>query len=172
MPYLNLHPDNNPSLPSPHQVGSFGEVPGPRKIKRTYYRFERPDFESLEGLTVLLVEDNHVNQLVASTFLSQWDIRTEITTDGKQAVEMVKNQDYDLVLMDLQIPEMDGYTAAEMIRRIEGDKYKNLPIIAITGFAQPETESMVAAKGMNDCITKPFNPNELYYKIKKYTLQN
>jgi CheY-like chemotaxis protein len=83
----------------------------------------------------------------------------------------VQQQEFDLVLMDLQMPEMDGYEASRQIRKL-GGKYLSLPIIALTASAMLEVREKVMQYGMNDYITKPFNPNELYQKIFRFTHPN
>ncbi|MBC7919774.1 MAG: PAS domain S-box protein [Ferruginibacter sp.] len=125
--------------------------------------------ESLRGIRVLLVEDNAANQLIATKFLNKWGISPDYAINGRLAVEKVQLADYDLVLMDLQMPEMDGYQATTAIRNLAGSKYQQLPIIALTASAMAEVRHKVEAIGMNDYLTKPFNPQDLYAKIVKYT---
>ncbi|NJM93308.1 MAG: response regulator [Cytophagales bacterium] len=122
------------------------------------------EFRSLKGHRVLLVEDNAVNVLVAKKFLAKWDLEIDHAAHGQQAVEKVMAQSYDLVLMDLQMPVMDGYTATEEIRAAG----KLLPIIALTASAMLEIQEKVRKVGMNDYVTKPFNPHELYAKIVRH----
>jgi PAS domain S-box-containing protein len=126
-------------------------------------------FKSLKGTKLLLVEDSHINKLVATKFLSKWEVETDYAENGLEALEKVKSQNYELVLMDLQMPEMDGYEATEAIRNIEDEKYKTLPIIALTASAMLDVKEQVFSAGMNDYLTKPFNPNELYLMILKYS---
>jgi PAS domain S-box-containing protein len=119
---------------------------------------------------VLLVEDNKVNQIVACGFLKRWGISADIANDGTEALKMVVDKDYDIVLMDLQMPNMDGYEASRAIRRMEGDKFTKLPIIALTASAMLGMNEKVLNAGMTDFITKPFSPDELRSKILKYTV--
>lgn len=124
--------------------------------------------ESFKNLKILLVEDNAINQLIASKFLYKWGAEINFAENGVIGVDKVKNKRFDIVLMDLQMPEMDGFEATRAIRSLEGDYYKNLPILALTAAAMQEVRQQVEKAGMNDYIAKPFNPNDLYNKIAKY----
>ncbi|MDF9799730.1 PAS domain S-box-containing protein [Catalinimonas alkaloidigena] len=121
-------------------------------------------FRSLEGYKVLLVEDNKMNVIVARQFLNKWKLAFEHAENGQEAVDRVLGgEQYDLILMDLQMPVMDGYEASLHIRKV----FPDLPIIALTASAMLEIQERVYKVGMNDFVTKPFNPNELYHKIVK-----
>ncbi len=124
--------------------------------------------ESFKNLKILLVEDNAINQLIASKFLYKWGAEINFAENGIIGVDKVKNKKFDIVLMDLQMPEMDGFEATRAIRSLKGDYYKNLPILALTAAAMQEVKQQVEQAGMNDYISKPFNPNDLYNKIAKY----
>ncbi len=126
-------------------------------------------FESLKGLKILIVEDNQINQVVARKFLQKWDVEFDMAENGKKAVEMVQLNNYDMVLMDIQMPVMDGYEATRTIRNLEDEKYKTIPIIALTASVLLEIHNKIVSAGMNDYLIKPFNPSELYSKIKKFT---
>lgn len=130
---------------------------------------ELPLVESLLGVKVLLVEDNKVNQMVATKFLGYWGIETDLAETGLQATEMVLEKDYDLILMDLHMPVMDGYTATKIIRAYEDEKYKKLPIMALTASVLQPSRSGVEEAGMTDFVSKPFKPEELNRKIAQYT---
>ena len=124
--------------------------------------------ESFKNLKILLVEDNAINQLIASKFLYKWGAEINFAENGIIGVDKVKNKKFDIVLMDLQMPEMDGFEATRAIRSLKGDYYKNIPILALTAAAMQEVKQQVEQAGMNDYISKPFNPNDLYNKIAKY----
>jgi PAS domain S-box-containing protein len=126
-------------------------------------------FEPLPHVKLLLVEDNATNQLIARKFLNKWGISPDYALNGRIAVDKVLETDYDIILMDLQMPEMDGYEATRIIRSLSDQKYKNLPIVALTASAMLDVINKVTAIGMTDYVTKPFNPSELYSKIVKYT---
>jgi len=125
---------------------------------------EKPD---LNGLKILLVEDVEFNVLVAEKMLQNWNANVEIANNGKIAVDKVKTNKYDVILMDLQMPVMDGYTATKIIREFNTDT----PIIALTASITMDIQGRAYEFGMNDCITKPFNPNDLHNIILKYTSQ-
>lgn len=119
-----------------------------------------------EGLNVLLAEDNEVNRTVAIKFLEKWGIKPDIAINGLEAVQAVRQKEYHLILMDLQMPEMDGYQATVAIREIERlEGLPPIPIIALTASVLGDVRNKVAQAGMTDYISKPFHPEELYRKI-------
>ncbi len=124
-----------------------------------------PSMGSLKGAYILIAEDNALNIVLMKNFMKQWDVNFDIAENGLLAYELVQKNNYDLVLMDLQMPEMDGYQATTEIRKLPGSKYADLPIIALTASAMLDIKDMAFAVGMNDYISKPFNPNDLYSKI-------
>ena len=92
-----------------------------------------------------------------------------MVNNGAEAVRYLQDDNMvDLIIMDLQMPEMDGYQATEAVRKLDDEKYKKLPIIALTASAMLEIKDRAFTSGMNDYISKPFNPDELYRKIVKY----
>ncbi|HEY4065966.1 MAG TPA: response regulator [Burkholderiaceae bacterium] len=118
------------------------------------------------GARVLLAEDNPVNQEVASELLRMVGIEADIATDGLAAVRMAGDRRYDLILMDVQMPEMDGLEAARAIRALPG--MADVPIIAMTANAFSEDRETSLAAGMNDHISKPVSPNELYGALARW----
>lgn len=122
----------------------------------------------LEGVRVLLVEDNEINQLVVNKFLKKWRVNSELAVNGKIAVEKISQNEYELILMDLQMPVMDGYEATIEIRKMS-DKKSIVPIIALTASAVSEVKDKVIQAGMDDFISKPFAPDELFKKIAFFT---
>ncbi|MEQ8629038.1 response regulator [Ekhidna sp.] len=125
---------------------------------------EVEDSNIITGKKILLVEDNQMNIMVAEKFLKKWELRVEVAHNGQEGVEKMKENKYDLVLMDLQMPIMDGYKATRKIRTFD----EKTPIIALTASALLKVRQDVIAAGMNDYITKPFDPNELKRKIALY----
>jgi hypothetical protein len=115
-------------------------------------------------LHVLLVEDNDINRLYAKSILKNWNCRTDIAENGLVAIEKVKNNFYDIVLMDVQMPVMDGYEATKAIRLMNGPK-KDVPIVALTANATKKDVEMCLFVGMNDYLPKPFTPDDLQRKI-------
>jgi CheY-like chemotaxis protein len=128
----------------------------------------KASFQSLAGLRVMVVEDNLVNQKIVSKFLMKWDVNIDVAENGKIAVEKARHNLYDLILMDLHMPEMNGYDATLEIRKMEGNPNKDLPIIALTASAFIEDRERIYTYGMSGYIIKPFNPSELYWKIAPF----
>ncbi|MBW4890919.1 PAS domain S-box protein [Mucilaginibacter sp. HMF5004] len=125
--------------------------------------------KSLKGVRILLAEDNQINVLLAKQFLKQWDVECDVAENGVIAVQLAKTNNYDMILMDIQMPQMDGYTATEEIRKMEpASKYQKLPIIALTASAMLDNKDRAFVVGMNDYVSKPFNPDDLYRKISHY----
>lgn len=131
-------------------------------------QFNNETYQSLKGIKVLLVEDNKINQLIARRFLEKWDVEIDTADDGQMAVDKVKSTKYHLVLMDLQMPILDGYEATEQIRAFELNESCKLPIIALSASAMYEIKSRAFEVGVDDFITKPFHPGELYHMVQKY----
>jgi PAS domain S-box-containing protein len=122
-------------------------------------------FSSLEGIKILLVEDNELNQFLAKTVLNNVGCLVEIAQNGIIALDKLKENVFNIILMDLQMPEMDGYETTQYIRTKFEKTVRNIPIIAMTAHAlQSELERCLKA-GMNDYITKPFENEVLYQKI-------
>ena len=110
-----------------------------------------------------------MNQFLANQILKKWNAAVTFAETGKDALEAVKNNTFDIILMDLQMPEMNGYDATTAIRNGAHGKCKpEIPIIALTADAFEETKMRVLQTGMNDFITKPFKQDELFTKIVKH----
>jgi len=114
---------------------------------------------------VLVAEDNMINQVVVANFLKRWGMTLTIVNDGREALEKIKDKSYDLVLMDLQMPVMDGYEATQMIRSYEDPYFKTVPIFALSASAMLEEKEKAMKFGFSDFVTKPFHPQELKEKI-------
>ncbi|MDR2443909.1 MAG: PAS domain-containing protein [Deltaproteobacteria bacterium] len=122
--------------------------------------------EAIAGSRILLTEDNEVNQLVASRILNKAGFEIDIANNGLEAVDLVQKNKYDLVLMDIQMPEMDGLTAARTIRAMAG--FKELPIVAMTAHAMSGDRELSLEAGMNDHVSKPINISELFMALAKW----
>jgi signal transduction histidine kinase/CheY-like chemotaxis protein/ligand-binding sensor domain-containing protein len=123
------------------------------------------------SMHILIAEDTPFNQLLAVELLKKYmpQVKTEIANNGSVALEKLQqSREYDLVLMDVKMPVMDGLEATGHIRTLKGDYYKQLPIIGLTASAIPQQVQACLDAGMNDCVTKPINPEELIYKISKH----
>lgn len=117
-----------------------------------------------ENLHVLLVEDNDINRLYAGSILKNWNCRVDTAENGLVAVKKVENQAYDLVLMDVQMPVMDGYDATRAIRAMASPRNAT-PIVALTANATRSDIEKCLSAGMNDYLAKPFTPDDLLRKI-------
>lgn len=126
------------------------------------YEAARP----LRNARILLVEDNDLNQQVAGEFLEKAGLRVSIANHGGEAVQWVQKENFDAVLMDLQMPEMDGYEATRRIRELPA--YGNLPIIAMTAAAMQNDREACLDAGMNDHVSKPINPRELIATLLRW----
>lgn len=155
------------------------EHKGSNFIVRIPYTFARPEQQKkvviakttassvdqhLAGLRVLLVEDNDINRLYAKSILKQWNCSVDIAENGLVAIEKIKYNYYDVVLMDVQMPVMDGYEATRAIRVLESHM-RNAPIVALTANATPADIDKCLSSGMNDYLPKPFTPEDLHRKL-------
>ncbi len=122
--------------------------------------------KALKGAYLLLVEDNKVNQKVAVELLQDAGIRVDVASSGLEGIEMLKKHEYDGVLMDIQMPGIDGYDAARMIRKKE--EWKSVPIIAMTANAMKGDREKCLAAGMNDYVSKPIDVHQLYATLRKW----
>lgn len=138
------------------------------KLKIVSKRECLQETNKIKGMHILLVEDNRMNVLILKQFLIKWGVTYDIAINGQEAFEKVQSDSFDMVLMDLQMPIMDGYKATESIRSLADEKFKKLPILAFTASSYNEIQKRVLESGMNDFVTKPINPEELYLKIEKY----
>ena len=124
----------------------------------------------LRGARILLAEDNDINQQIAVELLEGAGAKVEVAGNGRVAVEILTNRPqpprFDVVLMDLQMPEMDGYQATAKLR--SDARFANLPIIAMTAHATIEERQRCLASGMNDHISKPIDPNMLYETVARF----
>jgi PAS domain S-box-containing protein len=129
------------------------------------------EHQKLKGLDILLVEDNEMNQLFTKRILENLGLNVDIASNGLIALDKVKTRKYDVILMDLQMPVMDGFEATMEIRKLINPKFKIIPIIALTAEAFLETKDKAFDCGISDYITKPFNPQKLYDKIFKHVFK-
>jgi len=126
----------------------------------------------IAGARVLVVEDNEINQQVAAEILQRAGVLVDLAENGEEAVEAVLNTEYDLVLMDIQMPGMDGLEATRVIRASGIQHLTALPIVAMTANAIKGDEALSLAAGMNDHITKPIDPKVLFAVLGKWLPQN
>lgn len=133
-------------------------------------RSQNDSIPNLAGLKVLLVEDNDINQLLARELLERAQIEVHVCSDGRAGVYALQQQQFDLVLMDLQMPIMDGFTATAKIR--EDASIKHTPIIAMTAHAMTGQRETCLQAGMNDYLAKPVEPRLLYSCLERWALKH
>jgi len=120
------------------------------------------------GKKILVVDDNEVNILIAKRFLTKWGLVIDFAINGEEAINKVMNNVYDLVFMDIRMPGIDGFDTTRIIREIEGEYFKNLPIIALTASTLHNENIKFKESGMNGHILKPFNPDEIKEVLTNY----
>ena len=139
----------------------------PKETSMVIIEEENPlerDINALVGKRILVAEDNFINQEIILGLLENSKIEIDIAQDGEEAIELYKNNNYNLILMDIQMPVLDGYSAAKEIRKVD----KEIPIIAITASAMKEDIAMSIKVGMNDHLNKPIDVNQLYKLLLRY----
>ncbi|RZJ18958.1 MAG: PAS domain-containing sensor histidine kinase, partial [Acinetobacter sp.] len=120
------------------------------------------------GKKILVVDDNEVNILIAKRFLTKWGLIIDFATNGEEAINKVVNNSYDLIFMDIRMPGIDGFDTTRIIREIEGDYFKSVPIIALTASTLHNENVKFKESGMNGHILKPFNPDEIKEVLTNY----
>ena len=134
----------------------------PRRKDQTGAEQLRP----IRGTHLLLVEDNEINQQVAQELLEQAGLKVDIANHGQEALQMLEEDTYACVLMDMQMPIMDGLTATRLIR--EDQRFKDLPVLAMTANATMDDRARALESGMNDHIAKPINPRQLFEALMRW----
>ncbi len=119
------------------------------------------DFTPFDNLHVLVVDDNKLNRLIVKKMLMRWGVTTTEATTGVQALSLIQSNDYSIILMDIEMPEMNGFEATQTLRKT----HPAIPVIALTAHASDEIEEKIAEAGFTNCIVKPFLPHELHEKI-------
>jgi signal transduction histidine kinase len=140
----------------------FSKSNSQQKLLEKSKIFERTE---LKGTRILLVEDIKFNVLIAEGMFEKWQVDFDVAENGLTAIEKLKEYQYDIILMDIQMPFMDGYTASEEIRKFNTD----VPIIALTANISSDVQQKAKTVGMNDYIIKPFFPDNLFNVVLKYT---
>jgi CheY-like chemotaxis protein len=141
---------------------SSAPVPAPMLVSTSYSRFhsQAPSHGGSHA-RVLVVEDNAVNQKVAQRMLERMGCRVDVAADGRAALELLASMPYDLVLMDVQMPVMDGLEATRELRRREGDGGRHLPVVAMTAHAMQSDRERCLEAGMDDYVSKPIRRRDL-----------
>ncbi|HWR41285.1 MAG TPA: response regulator [Patescibacteria group bacterium] len=155
----------NPSLLFDAAMRMLGRQTGdlPRRSVERESGIKASDLEAVKGARILLVEDNSLNQEVVTEILKEGGFSVDWAKNGKIAVKMVQEQSYDLVLMDMMMPEMDGITATREIRK--ESRFDRLPIVAMTANAMNEDRDKCLEAGMNDHVAKPIDPEALFLTL-------
>jgi len=158
----------NPSILFDATIRALGGEYDEPKTSEILHHISAPptDLQHIKGSRILLVEDNDLNQQVAMELLSDGGFAIDLAENGEIAVKMVQNYHYDLVLMDMQMPVMDGITATMEIRK--NPKFKNLPILAMTANALSSDREKCIQAGMNDHISKPIDPEVLFASLLQW----
>lgn len=161
----------NSCLPKPPQISSvLTALQESIGLKLTYQQVAKKEKRKVyfKPAKILLVEDNLMNQELAVSLLNSVGLTTMIANNGKEALELLKPDSFDLVLMDLQMPVMDGLTATKEIRAKEEEYFKKVPILAMSARAFQKDKEECYDAGMNSYIVKPIDPSLLYEDLAKY----
>lgn len=172
---VNLMGGSNIEVASVTGLGSTFSFSLPFKIARELVETGKEEKEEftpdLQGVRILLAEDNSMNQFYAKQLLNSWQIEVELAGNGLEVVEMSRKKMYDLILMDLQMPLMDGYQALEKIKKTD-NLNAHTPVVCVSADVFPETRAKALASGMNDFLTKPLDEDSLFRLISKYVKQS
>jgi CheY-like chemotaxis protein len=124
--------------------------------------------QDLKGLRVLVADDNEVNVYVLTGLLKRWNVEHDVVTNGRDAVERIQERYYDVVLMDLRMPELDGYAATRQIRALPDPRFARLPIVAISASTRMGHQHELDAAGFTDFVGKPISADILFAKLARY----
>ncbi len=124
-------------------------------------------YTGLEGIKILMAEDNKINFFVANKFLISWGVQVTHAENGRIALELLAKEDFDLVIMDLHMPVMDGIEATRIIRESPEARIRTIPVIALTAAIMSENHDKIEGLAINDYVLKPFKPRDLFDKIYK-----
>lgn len=154
-------------IESEENIGDFGEIKEQAgDAGKDMFTFTLPD------ATILLVDDNEINREVAQALLEPFEMKIDVVSNGKEALDLVQQNHYDLVFMDHYMPVMDGVEATRRIRSLEGDYYKNLPILALTADAVQGVKEEFLAAGMNDFVSKPIAMKDITSALTRWIPKN
>lgn len=140
--------------------------PAKSKLERSKEGMENKHSNN-EDTKILIAEDNEINQKVMSAFLSRRGYKNICASNGKEAVDIAFGSEVDLILMDVQMPVLNGFEATKIIRESEKESKKHMPIIAMTAYAMTGDCEKCIEAGMDDYISKPITANELYERIER-----
>ncbi|RSC93140.1 ATP-binding protein [Tenacibaculum singaporense] len=144
------------------------------KISNSFNAFEpemikqQPDYEPIT-VNVLVAEDSKLNTFILKRFFLKWNVKYKVAENGKEVLAIYKDFDFDLILMDLHMPQLNGYETTKIIRALPDKQKANIPIIALTASAQTEIKKKTELYKMNGFMSKPFKPEKLYILLKSYS---
>ena len=124
--------------------------------------------KGLAGKRILVAEDNKINFFVANKFLESWGVIVKHVENGRLALDELSKNEYDLIIMDLHMPVMDGIEATRIIRSYEDKKISQIPIVALTAAVMSEAHDKIENLAINDYVLKPFKPKDLYDRLLKH----
>lgn len=127
-----------------------------------------PERIQFEGNRILLVEDNKINIMVALKFLKKWGLSIDVAENGQIALDKIQENHYELVLMDLDMPILDGYEATAAIRASKDKRINSIPVVALSASAVSDFRTKAMQVGMDEYVTKPFKPEELYSVLSAF----
>jgi len=140
----------------------------PEQVMAPSAEITAESFKGLEGKKILVAEDNKINFFVVNKFLISWGMIVTHAENGKTALELIEKNKFDLVLMDLHMPVLDGIEATRIIRNSDNPEIQNIPIVALTAAIMSENNDRIEGLNINDYILKPFKPQDLFGKILKH----
>ncbi len=141
-----------------------------KKTVRTILETEKEEFKTLDKQWILIVEDDKINQQYLSGILTKWNISYNIANDGLEAIKILEKDIYNMILMDIRMPSMDGYETTIRIRSSTNNANRVTPIVALTASALVDEKKRALSVGMNDHLSKPFTPEQLGGVLSKYGL--
>lgn len=137
--------------------------------EKTAEPIKSASFQSLSGTSILVAEDHDINRFIIEKILKEWDTKVDFAITGTEAVQLATQKQYDIILMDIEMPDMNGYRATELIRTSLPAPANSIPIIAMTGHAMMGEKEKCLAVGMNEYLSKPFKTEVLQSMIMKFT---
>ena len=128
----------------------------------------KESYVGLEGKRILVAEDNKINFFVANKFLTGWGVIVTLAENGQLVLDLLEKEDFDLILMDLQMPVMDGIEATRIIRKSKDPRINSIPIVALTAAIMSENHDKIDELKINEYVLKPFKPHDLFERILKH----
>jgi len=123
---------------------------------------------AFKGKKVLIVDDNEINILIVKRILTTWGLENDVAANGEEAISKVMEVDYDLILMDINMPGIDGFETTSIIRELDGEYFQKVPVVALTASTEHHDSSKIAASGMNGYLLKPFNHDKVKSVLSEF----